>query len=244
MQTLLDTDGLPTFEELMGLATAAEAATPPSNDDDLALPSFEELGRLLHQNPFAFPAPAPAKRAGNAVFLRTGTQVFCLVLTFFLGLCLLSGTALFFGATHPAQPVLGLHCVPVNNDALLPAAKQGDLLLVRPLPPEQIAPGDLAAFWRDEASAAVVVRRVAATLEEEGGLAFSTQNSLGKTEVAAARLLLGKSLLRLPKAGVLATARRSVIVAYFGLCAALMLLCLLLASKAYKRPANARDTFS
>jgi signal peptidase len=137
------------------------------------------------------------KKAGGVVgkSVMIGLTAIALLLTLFLLQSKLTGT----------EPAIAGHKIYiVMSGSMEPAVQVGSIVVVRPLPAEEILPEDIITF-RSDHSPNVTTHRVH-HLESEKGLLFHTKgdaNEVLDPLPVPARLLVGKVVLTVPYLGYL-----------------------------------------
>ncbi len=174
------------------------------------------------------------KKAGTAVtklitVLLTATA---LLLTFFLLQSKLSGT-------EPA--IAGRKIYIAMSGSMEPAVKVGSVVVVKPLPAEEVVLGDIITF-RNDRSLTITTHRVD-SLETENGLLFYTKGDANNARdplPVQPRQLVGKVVLTVPYLGYLFAYTRTQkgVMVVFGLAALVVASELFYAYQAEKRRRN------
>lgn len=153
-------------------------------------------------------------RKAGAAFTRTIIfllAAMALLLTFFLLQSKLTGTG---------PSIAGRKIYIVMSGSMAPAVQAGSVVVVQPLPAEEVQPGEIITF-RGENSRGLTTHRVA-HLETENGLLFYTRGDANEALdplPVKAQQLVGKVVLTVPHLGyLLACARtREGVMVLFGL---------------------------
>lgn len=105
--------------------------------------------------------------------------------------------------TEPA--IAGHKIYIVMSGSMEPALKVGSIVVVKPLDPEEIRPGDIITF-RSEHNSSVTTHRVNRVEADENGLLFYTKGDANEVEDPSPvepRHLIGKVVLTVPYVGYL-----------------------------------------
>ncbi|MFY9385524.1 MAG: signal peptidase I [Dethiobacteria bacterium] len=151
----------------------------------------------------------------TAQLINTITFILLIAAAFLLAFFLLRGKL-----TGAGPSIAGYKLFTVMSGSMEPAVKVGSVVVVQPLPPEAVQPGDIITY-RSETGRNFITHRVA-RINSEGALLFYTMGDANEALdplPAQARQLVGKVALSVPYLGYL--------LFFFRTRAGLMLLCCL-----------------
>jgi len=138
---------------------------------------------------------------------RLGTIVGAVLCVVLLPILLINLLLIVRSFTDPDEvpSVGGVFPLIVLTDSMYPQIQSGDLIICRTAEPEDIAVGDVIAFFDPAGNGTTVVtHRVAAVTEEDGALAWQTKGDANNVEDSAlvpAENLVGVYRSRVPGVG-------------------------------------------